>query len=54
MPSKFQYGVSDDYSRANFGHITSGSYQVALPDGRIQIVNYHTEDAYSGNIVDVT
>ena len=25
MPSKFQYGVSDDYSRANFGHITSAT-----------------------------
>ena len=36
------------------GCISSGSYKVALPDGRIQIVNYLTEDAYSGNNIDVT
>ena len=36
------------------GYFSSGSYNVALPDGRIQIVNYLTEDAYSGNNVDVT
>ncbi|XP_023349655.1 pro-resilin [Eurytemora carolleeae] len=57
----YQYGVADDYSGAKFeqnekrdGYSTSGSYRVALPDGRIQIVNYHTADAYSGNIADVT
>merc|ERR1711892_1479181 len=56
----FQYGVSDDYSGANFaqeeqrdGYSTSGSYRVALPDGRTQVVNYHT-DGDSGNIQDVT
>merc|ERR1711874_879902 len=56
----YQYGVSDDYSGANFGqneqrdgYSTSGSYRVALPDGRTQVVNYHTEGD-SGNIQDVT
>merc|ERR1712128_349007 len=56
----FQYGVSDDYSGANFaqeeqrdGYSTSGSYRVALPDGRTQVVNYRT-DGDSGNIQDVT
>merc|ERR1712055_976111 len=36
------------------GYSTSGSYRVALPDGRTQVVNYHTADAYSGNVVDVS
>merc|ERR1712106_513009 len=56
----YQYGVSDDYSGANFaqeeqrdGYSTSGSYRVALPDGRTQVVNYRT-DGDSGNIQDVT
>merc|ERR1711936_172473 len=44
-PYAFQYGVADDYSGAKFnaqetadGKAVSGSYQVALPDGRIQTV----------------
>merc|ERR1712037_761179 len=44
----YQYGVNDDYSGANFqqqetrdGYTTSGSYTVALPDGRVQTVTYH-------------
>ena len=56
----YQYGVNDDYSGANFaqeeqrdGYSTSGSYRVALPDGRTQVVNYRT-DGDSGNVVDVT
>merc|ERR1712168_472298 len=43
----FQYGVADDYSGAQFsqneqrdGYSTSGSYRVALPDGRVQTVKY--------------
>merc|ERR1712180_30796 len=36
------------------GYTTTGSYRVALPDGRTQVVNYHTADAYSGNIAEVT
>lgn len=46
IPYTFQYGVRDDYSGANFGQNeesdgsqTSGSYQVVLPDGRIQTVS---------------
>ncbi|KAF2368103.1 Insect cuticle protein [Trinorchestia longiramus] len=46
-PYQFNYGVQDQYSGANFGHneksdgnAVKGSYQVALPDGRIQIVRY--------------
>ena len=55
----YQYGVSDDYSGANFqqaetrdGYSTSGSYTVALPDGRIQTVKY--TDNGDGIIQDVT
>ena len=57
----YQYAVADDYSGANFGaeeqrdgYATTGSYRVALPDGRVQHVNYHTADAVSGNVVEVT
>merc|ERR1712083_1048637 len=57
----FEYAVADDYSKANFGaneardgYKTSGSYRVALPDGRTQIVNYHIDDAYSGYVADVS
>merc|ERR1711955_105542 len=55
----YQYGVSDDYSGANFqqtetrdGYLTSGSYTVNLPDGRIQTVKY--TDNGDGIIQDVT
>merc|ERR1712128_420037 len=55
----FQYGVNDDYSGNNFqqteqrdGYATSGSYTVALPDGRIQTVKY--TDNGDGIIQDVT
>merc|ERR1719289_524262 len=55
----YQYGVSDDYSGANFqqtesrdGYATSGSYTVNLPDGRIQTVNY--ADNGDGIVQDVT
>merc|ERR1712055_308018 len=51
-PYSFQYGVSDEYSGAQFGQEETedgggnrqGSYSVNLPDGRIQHVNYHTND----------
>merc|ERR1712064_215954 len=57
----FEYAVADDYSKANFGaneardgYKTTGSYRVALPDGRTQIVNYHVDDAYGGYVADVS
>ena len=57
----YQYGVHDDYSGANFaqnenrdGYATSGSYSVALPDGRLQTVEYRVDDAYSGYVADVS
>ena len=57
----YTYAVADDYSGAKFnagenrdGYATSGSYSVALPDGRIQTVNYKFADAYSGYVADVS
>merc|ERR1712086_716477 len=59
-PYAFQYGVADDYSGAKFnaqetadGKAVSGSYSVALPDGRIQTVTY-TADHYNGYVADVS
>ena len=51
-PYTYQYNVADDYSGSNFNAAESddgvsnrqGSYSVALPDGRVQHVNYHTSD----------
>merc|ERR1719431_1944435 len=47
----YNYGVADDYSGAQFsqneqrdGYVTSGSYSVALPDGRVQTVKYADND----------
>ena len=58
-PYAFTYGVADEYSGAKFnaqetadGKAVSGSYQVALPDGRIQTVTY-TADHYNGYVADV-
>merc|ERR1711887_294825 len=55
----YEYGVNDDYSGANFqqqetrdGYTTSGSYTVALPDGRVQTVTYH--DGGDGMVQEVT
>merc|ERR1719300_8557 len=47
-PYTYEYGVSDDYSKAAFAKSESqndvgavtGSYKVNLPDGRIQTVTY--------------
>ena len=59
-PYAFQYGVADSYSGAQFsaqenadGKAVTGSYQVALPDGRIQTVTY-TADHYNGYVADVS
>ena len=58
-PYAFEYGVADDYSGAKFGQsetadgkLTSGSYSVNLPDGRVQTVTY-TVDDYAGYVADV-
>merc|ERR1719232_209180 len=58
---QYEYAVNDDYSGANFqategrdGYSTSGSYSVALPDGRTQTVTYNVADGYSGYVADVT
>ena len=47
MPFAFGYNVKDHYGN-NYGHesksdgvVRHGSYHVALPDGRLQVVNYH-------------
>ena len=60
QPYSYQYGVKDEYSGANFGasessdtKVVSGTYTVALPDGRIQTVKY-TADDYAGYVADVT
>merc|ERR1711976_854964 len=60
-PYSYTHGVADDYSKANFQAAESsdgagnaeGSYSVALPDGRIQHVNYHSTP-YDGYVADVT
>ncbi|XP_066952442.1 cuticle protein 7-like [Macrobrachium rosenbergii] len=56
---KFNYGVADGYSGANFAHEesrdgykTQGSYRVHLPDGRIQTVTYY--DNGNGLVAEVT
>ncbi|CAB4063410.1 unnamed protein product [Lepeophtheirus salmonis] len=58
-PYAFQYGVADDYSGTKFSaeensdaKTVAGSYQVALPDGRVQTVTY-TADDYAGFVADV-
>ena len=57
-PYTYSYDVKDDYSYVNMGHqesndgkVVSGSYRVALPDGRIQTVTYK-DDGY-GLVADV-
>merc|ERR1712055_567269 len=60
-PYTYNYAVADDYSNSNFQATESddgtgvrqGGYSVALPDGRIQHVNYHTNDV-DGYVAEVT
>merc|ERR1711933_679791 len=60
-PYTYNYGVADDYSKAAFSQtesndgtgVVEGSYQVNLPDGRIQTVNYHANDV-DGYVAEVS
>merc|ERR1719384_2343531 len=60
-PFAYQYGVADDYSKANFhksetqdqNGVVQGSYVIALPDGRIQTTKY-TADHVNGFVAEVT
>merc|ERR1712123_491491 len=60
-PYTYTYGVADDYSKTNFNAaetsdvngVVSGSYSVALPDGRTQTVSY-TADHVNGYVAEVT
>merc|ERR1712228_292488 len=55
---QYQYAVADDYTNSKFqaeeerdGFSTLGSYRVALPDGRIQIVTYTAnKDGYVAEV----
>merc|ERR1712021_248346 len=61
QPYAYEYGVSDDYSKANFkkqetqdaNGVVVGSYTIALPDGRIQTTKY-TADHVNGFVAEVT
>ena len=61
QPFAYEYGVNDDYSKANFkkaetqdayGNV-QGSFTIALPDGRIQTTTY-TATHETGFIAEVT
>lgn len=57
MPYEFEYDVNDGdnqhgHRQQNDGRVTSGSYRVALPDGRTQIVTYRAD--HNGYNADVT
>lgn len=58
MPYSFSYAVVDGQSYNNFAHeetanakAVTGSYRVALPDGRTQIVTYKADE--NGYVADV-
>merc|ERR1712106_1022813 len=61
QPYAYEYGVADDYSKANFKKTetqdaegkVAGSFTIAPPDGRIQTTTY-TADHYNGFIAEVT
>merc|ERR1712128_276467 len=61
QPYAYEYGVADDYSKANFKKTESqdeygnvlGSFTIALPDGRIQTTTY-TADHTNGFIAEVS
>merc|ERR1712168_723137 len=61
QPYAYEYGVADDYSKANFkktetqdaNGVVAGSFTIALPDGRIQTTKY-TADHVQGFVAEVT
>merc|ERR1712055_197838 len=61
QPYAYEYGVADDYSKANFkksetqdaGGNVQGSFTIALPDGRIQTTTY-TADHTNGFVAEVS
>merc|ERR1711976_506336 len=61
QPYAYEYGVADDYSKANFkktetqdaNGVVAGSFVIALPDGRIQTTKY-TADHVNGFVADLT
>ena len=61
QPFSYEYGVADDYSKANFkktetqdaNGVVAGSYVIALPDGRIQTTKY-TADHVNGFVAEVS
>ena len=61
QPFAYEYGVADDYSKANFkktetqdaNGVVAGSYVIALPDGRIQTTKY-TADHVNGFVAEVS
>merc|ERR1719251_784221 len=61
QPYAYESGVADDYSKANFqktesqdgNGVVTGSFVIALPDGRIQTTTY-TADHHNGFVAEVT
>merc|ERR1712088_880914 len=61
QPFAYEYGVADDYSKANFkktesqdgNGVVTGRFVIALPDGRIQTTTY-TADHHNGFVAEVT
>ena len=57
----FQWQVLDTYSGNDYGHkesredkVTTGSYHVALPDGRVQRVTYSVDGYGRTNFLSIT
>ena len=58
MPYSFNWAVKDEATKNDYNHeeksdgkVVSGSYRVALPDGRTQIVTYKADS--NGYVADV-
>lgn len=58
QPYSFGYNVKDSESYNDYVHsensngkVVEGSYRIALPDGRTQIVSYRADE--NGNVADV-